>query len=107
MPRSHDVSVIIPTVGRPALANALASAQAQTMQPKEIIVVFDGPSEKQAEVQAIQDLPLIKVIMTDGGAGAAAARNIGMRSASGSYVAFLDDDDTWLPFHLETTVRHL
>ena len=98
---SPAISVIIPTHHRPALlARAIASVVAQTHRHLEVLVVDDGPSESAADaVRAAADGRL-RYLSHDVTRGAAAARNTGLRSATGEFVAFLDDDDTWLPLKL-------
>jgi glycosyltransferase involved in cell wall biosynthesis len=99
--RSPLVSVVIPTLGRPALlARALASVFRQTYQPIEIIVVVDGPDDATTDfLRRIED-PRLRVIVNPRSLTAAAARNIGAAQAKGAWLAFLDDDDEWLPSKL-------
>jgi len=93
-----EVSVVIPTVGRDELGRALASVRAQTKRCSDVIVVLDRPSE-EARVRRILDSE--RLIVTDGGVGGGEARNLGLRSAQGKWVAFLDDDDWWEPGKIE------
>jgi GT2 family glycosyltransferase len=96
------VSVIIPTIRRPdLLARALRSVFDQTCRAFEIIVVIDGPDpETVLVVQAAAD-PRLKVFSNAHPLGAGGARNFGVAQAIGRYIAFLDDDDEWLPTKLE------
>ena len=99
------VSVIIPTHNRPNLVSrAIKSVLAQTYQALEVIVVDDG-SDLSAEniVRGIAD-PRIKFIRHELSRGASAARNTGITNAVSSLIAFLDDDDEWLPTKLEKQV---
>ena len=97
-----SVSVVIPTRDRPELvARAVASATAQTVTDLEVVVVVDGPDPAtESALAAITD-PRLRVIVNPTSRGAAEARNIGTRAATGGWVAFLDDDDVWLPRKLE------
>src|SRR3954464_14214558 len=90
-------SVIIPTYGRPKfLSEAVASVLAQTCADFECIVVDDaGP-----ELATLPNDARIRVIRRDENGGPPAARNTGIDAARGTYVAFLDDDDVWLPTRL-------
>src|SRR5436190_11436655 len=99
---SPTVSVVIPVFNRAvAVRRAIDSVLAQTFQDFEIIVVDDGSTDDTAEsVSSFQD-PRITLIRHDRKRGGSAARNTGIRSSSGAYVAFLDSDDEWLPAKLE------
>src|SRR5262245_21923057 len=100
------VSVIVPTRDRPTLlARALASIDAQTFCAGEIIVVDDGSQNPPHEV--IAGFPSVRLIVLPRRGGAAAARNVGIRASRGEFVAFLDDDDAWLPSKLERQVELL
>ena len=101
------VSVIIPTRGRPALvARALRSVIDQTEPDLEIIVVVDGPDEDTVAVLANSGDPRLEVLVNPQSLGAAAARNKGVRHAKGHWVAFLDDDDEWMPKKLEQQLAY-
>ncbi len=96
------MSVIIPTTRRPTLiGRAVASVLAQTMSSLEIIVVVDGPNPETIAALAQLDDRRISVIQNDSPAGAGAARNLGAAHARGAWLAFLDDDDEFLPRKLE------
>lgn len=93
---SETVSVVIPTVGRPELAQALESVRGQDHADIEIIVVVDRP-ESAAAVRDLLRGPAERCVVTEGQAGGSAARNLGTAAATGEYVALLDDDDWWEP----------
>ena len=100
------VSVIVPTHERPDfVAEAIASIRAQTRPPEEVVVVDDGSSEESASRVAALASDLTYVWQPK--AGRSAARNEGVRRARNELLAFLDDDDLWLPDHLETCLAHL
>jgi glycosyltransferase involved in cell wall biosynthesis len=96
------VSVVIPTLDRPnLLLRALRSVFNQTYPHLEVIVVLDRPSQETiAALRAIED-PRLRVIFNPCPVNAAAARNLGADHAKGSWIAFLDDDDEWLPGKIE------
>ena len=96
------VSVIIPTTGRPKLVlRALASVLGQTHGELEVIVVVDGPNpETIAALGGIAD-PRLRVLQNPELIGPGPARNIGAAQARGEWIAFLDDDDEWMPQKLE------
>ncbi|MGO9241037.1 MAG: glycosyltransferase family 2 protein [Bryobacteraceae bacterium] len=104
---SADISVVIPYYNREQYVDeAVQSVLAQTLQPLEIIIVNDGSREpsrryldRYAGVCTIVDLPV--------NGGPAAARNEGIRRARGEFIAFLDDDDIWLPEKLEQQRRYM
>jgi glycosyltransferase involved in cell wall biosynthesis len=91
---ARRVSVVVPTRDRPAmLRQALASVRAREGDDLsfEIIVGDNGASLETGRVAAEFAARHIKV----GRDGAGAARNAGLKAASGEFIAFLDDDDVW------------
>ena len=96
------VSVVIPSLNRPKIVTkAVNSALAQTLKSIEVIVVIDGPDEATvSELEKIDD-PRLKVKSLPQNVGCADSRNEGVTEARGQWIAFLDDDDEWLPQKLE------
>lgn len=96
------ISVAIPTRERPELLRrALASAFAQTYRQIEVVVVVDGPDEPTEELLRGVDDPRLRWMVSRESVGGSEARNQAVRAAKGQWVAFLDDDDEWLPAKLE------
>lgn len=96
------VSVVIPTYQRPGLVlRAVRSVLDQTLGNLEVIVVVDGRDSATCEALAAIDDARIIVLVPDRHLGNAEARNVGVARARASWVAFLDDDDEWLPEKLE------
>lgn len=96
------VSVVIPTRNRPLLVKrAVQSVLTQTFTELEVIVVIDGPDRATCAVLSEISDPRLKVTELQDSGGAARARNIGVSEATGEWIAFLDDDDEWLPRKLE------
>jgi GT2 family glycosyltransferase len=95
---SPSISVVIPTHGRPELLRRCLSAllaQEDPPEPVEIVVVEDGgPGESARVVRDLQiaapDAALRYLAVEQGGPGA--ARNAGVRLATGAVIAFTDDD---------------
>ena len=96
------VSAVICTLNRPVLVlRAVASAAAQTYRDLEIVVVVDGPDHAtRASLATVGDTRL-RVVENAANVGIANARNIGIHASRGEWIAFLDDDDEWLPTKLE------
>lgn len=94
------VSIILPTYNRAALLpRAVTSALAQTHPDFELIIVDDGSSDDTtAVVRTFADPRIVYLRRRHG--GAAAAENAGLGIARGRFIAFLDDDDEWLPAKL-------
>jgi hypothetical protein len=104
------VSVVLPTRNRPAaLGSALRSVLEQTYRNLEVVVVDDASEPDVAEVveRAAGGDPRVVLTRLEGRSGAARARNVGLERASGELVAFLDDDDLWLPTKLARQVDYL
>jgi glycosyltransferase involved in cell wall biosynthesis len=99
---SSLVSAIIPTHKRPELLlRAVRSALSQTHTDLEVIVVIDGPDAATSSALASIDDPRLRVLELGQSVGGSDARNAGVLHAQGQWVAFLDDDDEWLPTKIE------
>ena len=108
------VSIIIPTYNRyNFLLNAIKSVKEQTYKNIEIIVVNDCSTEKEyydnSNNNILNDVTIIHLEENSrkklGYPSAGYVRNIGIKKAMGKYVAFLDDDDIWLPNKLEYQIK--
>jgi len=98
------VSVVMPTRNRAAfLHRAIRSVLAQTETRIELIVVDDASTDETPAVvaQYAQADSRVRGVRNESAAGGGGARNIGIRSGSGTWIAFIDDDDEWLPEKLE------
>lgn len=106
------VSVVIPTRNRLGeLHRALASVAGQSMADHEVRVVVDGSTDGTAECLESGELgricPGLHWEINASCVGAAAARNQAIRQCRGEFVAFLDDDDEWLPGYLQWQIAIL
>ncbi|MBZ5561106.1 MAG: glycosyltransferase family 2 protein [Acidobacteriia bacterium] len=100
------VSVVIPAFNcGQTVAEALKSVLAQTFHDFEIVVVDDGSQDNTAA--GVRSAAPNAVYVRQENAGVSAARNHGIRIATGEYIAFLDADDVWDPHKLEKQVRVL
>ena len=100
------VSVIIPFHSHiDWLYEAIESVLAQSYPIHEIILVNDGSKENMTEFIAKYGDKIQYVYQEN--AGPAAARNNGIRHATGDYIAFEDSDDIWLPSKLEKQVAFM
>jgi glycosyltransferase involved in cell wall biosynthesis len=95
----HRVSVIIPTFNRAfSLKRCIDSVLNQSYEDFEVIVIDDGSTDNSCDVMQLYLADSrVKYLKHDARKGAQAARNIGIRSAAGDYIAFLDSDDEWVP----------
>jgi len=103
-PERPLVSVVLPTHNRvDLLALAVESVLAQTEQRFELIVVDDGSKDGTPQYLSATTTRdrRVRAVRLDTALGGAAARNEGIRLSNGEWVAFLDDDDRWLPAKLE------
>lgn len=106
-PQPHlPISVVIPAFNAAGtLPRAIQSIARQSLLPTEIIIVDDASTDNTINV--IQQLCAthpelsIKVIVLPKNAGPGTARNVGWNACGGSYIAFLDSDDTWHPQKVE------
>jgi glycosyltransferase involved in cell wall biosynthesis len=107
-PEFADVAVVIPAYRAAAtIGRALASVTAQTVKPRQVIVVDDGSPDGTADAAracagTMAGIDLKVVGQENKGAGA--ARNRALAEAEATYVAFLDADDEWLPEKLERSL---
>lgn len=92
------VSVIITTFNRPlVLREAIKSVLDQNFSDLELIVVDDAsPGEETAHTVSSFSDSRIRYIKNNTNKGGTASLNIGLRAATGKYVAILDDDDIWI-----------
>lgn len=93
-----DVSVVIPTTGRSSVEEAVLSARSQRGVSVQIVVVCDL-TEVPVTVQRLR-AEVDEIVVTGGGRGGSFARNLGVAHSTSGHVAFLDDDDVWLPTKL-------
>lgn len=98
VPTGPLVSVVIPTFNRGRVVErAIASALGQTYRPIEILVIDDGSTDDTEERVNRLVAANLTYYRTRVRTGSAAARDLGVRLASGEFVSFLDPDDEWLP----------
>lgn len=107
------VSCVIPTYKRSdMLLRAVNSCLAQTHKNVEVLVVDDNiPGDEYSiaareRIASIND-PRVHIVTQKSHINGAAARNAGIRAARGQYVAFLDDDDEWLPDKIDSQLGYL
>lgn len=107
----NRVSVVIPVYNsEKTIKQAIDSVLKQTAfnEIKEIIIVDDGSTDSSNDIilDLIKKGQNIKLYIQEN-KGAAFARNIGMKEASGEFIAFLDADDLWLPQKIERQLQIL
>ena len=97
-------SVVIPLYNKANyILECLESVYSQSVQAAQIIVVDDGSTDCGSEIVR-KHFPDVQLV-SQANQGAAIARNTGVGAATMPWVAFLDADDLWLPFHLEELNR--
>jgi glycosyltransferase involved in cell wall biosynthesis len=100
--QTNLVTAVIPTRNRPELLlRAIASVLAQTCEQIEIVVVIDGPDGATEAALRGKASERLRVITLPESVGGSDARNIGVQNARTEWIAFLDDDDEWLPSKIE------
>ena len=99
---AHEVTAIVPTLGRPELRHAVESAMGQTVSMEIVVVVADPNRVPQVEsALGDADRDRLRIVHPRTPLNGSAARNLGLRSAGSDLVAFLDDDDWWEPTKTE------
>ena len=93
-------SVVIPTIGRHSLLFAVNSVIRQTLPPLEILILAPEESLASEIKNVLMSLDKVRIQSVPIG-NAARTRNAGILEARGAYIAFLDDDDEWLPQKME------
>lgn len=105
MKKSPLVSVIIPTYNRPDLLScAIRSVLDQTYENFEIIVINDYGEDVFDSVESFK-ADSIKYLCHIKNLGLSCARNTGIKASKGKILCYLDDDDLFLPHHLEEVVK--
>jgi len=100
------VSVIIPTYNRRKyLSRAIDSVLSQTFEDYEVLVIDDASQDDTAQLIGQYKDARIKYHRHEKNCGAPAARNTGLRLATGEFIAFLDSDNEWLPERLQTQIK--
>jgi glycosyltransferase involved in cell wall biosynthesis len=100
------LSVVIPTFNRAKLVcDAIESALEQRRGEIEVIVVDDGSTDDTVDVIRSRFGDSIHLLAMSQRRGPGAARNTGVRVATGELLAFLDSDDLWLPGKLDAELR--
>ncbi|MGZ8215953.1 glycosyltransferase family 2 protein [Methylomagnum sp.] len=100
------VSVVIPAYNNELhIGEAIDSVLAQDYEPIEIIVVDDGSTDGTPDVVSAYGKRVISLRQEN--QGSAVARNLGVKSANGQYIAFLDADDTWWRHKLSYQISEL
>lgn len=103
---SYSVSAVITTYNRKQwIAGAVDSVARQIYPADEIVVVDDGSTDG-SECLVKEKFPQVRYIWQKN-QGISASRNTGIRNTSGTWIAFLDSDDTWLPQKLEKQIQAL
>ena len=102
---SPQISIVIPLYNKETeIESTLKSVFAQKFTDFEILIINDGSTDNSVNVieSSFHD-PRIK-IFSQTNAGVGAARNHGIKMASGEFIAFIDADDEWDPEYLETQI---
>ena len=104
----EKVSIIVPVYNAANyIEQTIQRVLAQDYENWELILVENGSADDSvAKIQAFDD-KRIRLIIMDGNAGAANARNEGMRQATGTYVGYVDADDLWRPDKLSRQIAFM
>lgn len=102
------VSIIVAVYnGEKCINNCIDSILKQTFKNYEIVIVNDGSTDRTKEIIESFDSKNIKIIHLSKNCGVSYARNYGVDTALGEYIAILDADDLALPQRIEKQVKFL
>jgi teichuronic acid biosynthesis glycosyltransferase TuaG len=108
MNNQDKISIITPCYNSENyIEQTILSVINQTYENWEWWIVDDCSKDQSVEIIRNFNDPRIHLIALEKNAGAAEARNIGLRNASGRFITFIDSDDVWLPHFLKTAVNYL
>ncbi len=109
--RKYLVSIIMPNYDTPEgfLKRAIDSALVQTYDNWELLITDDGSTTENIKIieEYTKKDPRVKFFKNEFEKGPAGARNTSIKHAKGRFIAFLDSDDQWLPFHLSKRINHM
>ena len=102
---TSNVSVVIPAYNAENFViEALESIALQTCLPKEVLIINDGSTDRTYKIVqawiAKTNIDYPTYLFSQENRGLPATRNVGIRHATGSWIALLDADDIWEPDHL-------
>ncbi len=100
---TDTIAVVVPLYNKERfVSRAIESVLGQTRPVDEIIVIDDASTDdSDAQVRSFRNKSIKLLRRTEPGPGGYAARNLGIRSATSRWIAFLDADDTWKPNFVE------
>lgn len=102
------VSVVMPVYNRQSMVNeAIDSILKQDYGDFEFIIVNDGSTDSTAEILANYNDPRLQIVELPANCGVSISRNIGMKCASGDYIAVMDSDDIAFPGRLTAQVSFM
>jgi glycosyltransferase involved in cell wall biosynthesis len=104
------ISIITPMYnGADFIEECLTSVQAQTLGDYEHFVIDNMSTDGGADIvkRLAENDPRIKLLSNDKFKGAASTRNVGIKEATGKYIAFLDADDAWKPEKLAVQIGEM
>ncbi len=104
------VSIIIPSYNSEAfIAATITSVINQTHKNWELIIVDDASTDCTCSIVSgfSEKNQRVKLIKQQKNVGAGVSRNVGIKAAKGSYIAFLDSDDVWQPNKLATQLAYM
>lgn len=107
--KNELVSVIIPTYNRASLlSQAIRSVINQTYKNWQLLIIDDGSADDTRKVveEFIRKDLRIRYFYQEN-KGQVCAMNLGIKNSKGDYIAFLDDDDEWLPEKLEKQIEKM
>ena len=100
------ISIIIPTYNKSyVIEDTIKIVLNQTWKNIEIIIINDASTDDAESILKKQNDKRIKLITNKNNLGVCASRELGIKKSIGEFICFLDDDDYWIPNHIETLIK--
>jgi hypothetical protein len=98
--------IILPTILRPSLKETIDSVLYQNYRDWHLWIILDGVDLNYFTIPVHDQITTLEISRIRQGYNGAKARNLGIQQGSNPFIAYIDDDDIWLPHHLTTIAQY-